>query len=121
MTAQEQAGSEETPERTESADNLGLTLGELREGLVEWVAAHGSGDNAPVDFALGDAPDPQTWPDTSKRKPRKTGLATHTGTDPHGRAIGPAEDHTEAKRDYDGLTAAQAAEKAAALQKEHTP
>lgn len=59
---------------------------------------------APKPFALGVAPEAQEWPEETE-KPTVTGLATHTGTDPYGRAIGPAEDHTKAKKDVDGKTA----------------
>lgn len=83
MASEEQAGSGSTP------------------GLEPAV-------NAPRPFALGRAPEPAEFPDPPDN-PKKTGAATHTGTDPHGRAIGPAEDHTKAKRDIDGNTAARAA------------
>ncbi|GAB3990101.1 hypothetical protein [Nocardioides marmoraquaticus] len=68
--------------------------------------------NGPAPFAFGEAPESADFT-VATEEPKKTGLETHTGTDPHGRAIGPAEDHTKAKRDIDGLTAVEAAEKAA--------
>lgn len=50
------------------------------------------------------APEPAKW--TDKRAAKGDGddvrpSETHTGTDPHGRAIGPAEDHTEVKKVLD--------------------
>lgn len=61
---------------------------------------------APLPFALGEAPEPATWPEADQ-KPPVTGLDTHTGTDPLGRAIGPAEDPSVPKLDADGLRADQ--------------
>jgi hypothetical protein len=53
-----------------------------------------------------DAPEPQTEdPTVTDAEPDETGAATHTGTDPYGRAIGPAEDHTEPKLDSEGRDA----------------
>ncbi len=66
--------------------------------------------NAPRPFALGDAPEPQKFPETVGES-GATGSSTHTGTDPFGRAIGPAEDHTKPKLDLDGDTAGEAGQK----------
>lgn len=45
----------------------------------------------------GKAPEPMTWPESTKPPKDVKPSATHTGTDPTGRAIGPAEDHTKEK------------------------
>lgn len=101
MATQDAAGSGSTPDA-----ELAVTSPEGEKYTPAALAA--ARVNAPTGFSLGEAPDPAEFPDPVK-KPRKTGSVTHTGTDPHGRAIGPAEDHIKAKRDYDGKTAAQAA------------
>ena len=74
------------------------------------MSADDNGGNAPRPWALeGDPPEPQTVdPTTTDDEPEETGLPTHTGTDPYGRAIGPAEDHKEPKLDSEGRTAAEA-------------
>lgn len=54
-------------------------------------------DNATKWMLGGEPPTPAEFPE-APAKPAKTGLATHTGTDPDGRAIGPAEDHTKRKK-----------------------
>lgn len=50
----------------------------------------------------GDPPEPQIWEDpkplTKEEAARLVPSDSHTGTDPLGRAIGPAEDHTKAKK-----------------------
>lgn len=67
---------------------------------------------APAPWSLGeDPPAPATADPAPVSKPAKAGLDTHTGTDPHGRAIGPAEDHTKPKLDADGLTVPEAAKR----------
>lgn len=65
--------------------------------------------SAPRPWSLGgDAPEPQTDAATEPPKPTaaqaKAGSTAHTGTDPLGRAIGPAEDPKDIKkvRDEDG-------------------
>ena len=65
--------------------------------------------NGPTRWMLeGDAPEPQTSTPakalTAAQAKRLDTGATPTGTDPLGRAIGPAEDHTQIKkvRDADG-------------------
>ena len=47
----------------------------------------------------GEAPGPQKATLKPKAAPKDVDpLSTHTGTDPYGRAIGPAEDHKEPKK-----------------------
>ncbi|GAB3663498.1 hypothetical protein GCM10027596_26740 [Nocardioides korecus] len=70
------------------------------------------GGNAPTPFALGDAPEPATFPEAKKPRANVKPSATHTGTDPQGRAVGPAEDHTKLKRDVDGLSVKEGATRA---------
>lgn len=56
----------------------------------------------PVSWSLGgDAPEPQTYTEPDPKKVPEVNLDTHTGTDPHGRAVGPLEDHTKPKKVYD--------------------
>lgn len=55
----------------------------------------------------GDPPEPAEFPEAKPAEDQETGLATHTGVDPNGRAIGPAEDHTEVKPDIEGEVEAQ--------------
>lgn len=70
-------------------------------------------ESKPADFAFGEAPSPAHFPEPADVDPDKVApAASHTGTDPHGRAVGPAEDHTLPKLDVDGQTAAQASAKA---------
>ena len=61
----------------------------------------------------GEPPAPAEYKDakplTKAQRERLEPSATHTGTDPHGRAIGPAEDHKVAKRDAAGRTVPEAA------------
>jgi len=61
----------------------------------------------------GTPPEPAVFKEpkalTKAQRERLEPSSTHTGTDPHGRAIGPAEDHKVAKRDSEGRTAPEAA------------
>lgn len=70
----------------------------------------------PAKWSLeGDAPEPMRWEDpkplTKEQAERLNPSDTHTGTDPHGRAVGPAEDHTKPKLDSEGRTVPEAAAK----------
>lgn len=66
----------------------------------------------PTKWSLSDeAPEPQKWPEPKKADPDVKPSESHTGTDPHGRAVGPKEDHTKPKRDSEGLTVPEAAQK----------
>lgn len=68
--------------------------------------------SAPAKWSLPEpAPEPQKWPEPKKADPDVKPSDTHTGTDPHGRAVGPKEDHTKPKRDSEGLTVPEAAQK----------
>jgi hypothetical protein len=52
-----------------------------------------------------EAPGPQSFDEKPRKKgDTRTPASTHTGTDPLGRAIGPAEDHREIKEVIDPKT-----------------
>jgi hypothetical protein len=55
--------------------------------------------SGPAKWSLGDeAPEPQDVPLEPKQAPKDVKPSeTHTGTDPLGRAVGPAEDHKKIK------------------------
>lgn len=50
------------------------------------------------------APEPAKWEDAKPAKADVKPSETHTGTDPLGRAVGPAEDHTKVKKVLDPET-----------------
>lgn len=65
--------------------------------------------SAPAAWSLGgDAPEPQRIEDpkapTASSSSKINTAATHTGTDPLGRAVGPAENHKEIKKVRDPKT-----------------
>ena len=72
----------------------------------------------------GEPPAPAEFKDakplTTAQRERLSPSATHTGTDPHGRAVGPAEDHKQPKRDSEGRTVPEAAEARKAAAKRRT-
>ena len=72
----------------------------------------------------GEPPAPAEFKDakplTKAQRERLEPSSTHTGTDPHGRAIGPAEDHKAPKRDAAGRTVPEAAEARKATAKRAT-
>lgn len=69
------------------------------------------------------APGPQKFRDAKPKKGDVAPSDTHTGTDPLGRAIGPAEDHHKIKkvRDADGKIVTPKAEKKAAERPDLAP
>jgi hypothetical protein len=74
--------------------------------------------SGPSKWSLGgEAPQPAEAPSPKPADKDVLPSETHTGTDPYGRAIGPKEDHTEPKRDSEGLTVPEAGQKREATKK----
>ena len=75
----------------------------IGEAGPEATLASSSSNAGPTPWSLGgDAPEPQIVKEPASVDVKKINTTdTHTGTDPLGRAIGPAEDHLRVKKVFD--------------------